>query len=74
MQRESEEIILLNWNTQQLGRKVDLLLNSRLTVENWLEFEVDTREKTVAPYAKFGSKAMASPFPPSPARCFDPQK
>ena len=37
-----------------------MLLNSRLTVENWLEFEVDTREKTVAPYAKFGSKAMAS--------------
>jgi hypothetical protein len=56
-------LVLLNWNTQQLGRKVDLLLNSRLSVENWLEFEIDTKDKFVAPYSKFGSKAAVCPSP-----------
>ena len=56
MKAQSEEMILLSWNTQQLGRKVDLLLNNRISVEN-LDVGADTKDRFATTYSKFGSKS-----------------
>ena len=51
-----EETLLLSWNVQQLGHKVDLLLNSRLPAESWLNFESESRKKFASAYSKLGGK------------------
>jgi len=54
-----EELLLLSWNTQQLGRKVDLLFNNKLSLEHWGEFETEdtTKGKFANAYSKFGTRA-----------------
>ena len=51
-----EETLLLSWTVQQLGHKVDLLLNSRLPAESWLNFESESRKKFASAYSKLGGK------------------
>ena len=52
-----EEMLLTYWNTQQLGRKIDLLLNSRLPADAWRDFESESKHRFVSTYTKLGGKA-----------------
>ena len=51
-----EETLLLSWNVQQLGHKIDLLLNSRLPADSWLNFESESKRKFGSAYSKLGGK------------------